>query len=114
MRRALRIIAFPLAVLAVFGLLYLIWLALDLPPEDTMVRIAKDYLDRHGMLIVFIAAYLEGLLLIGWYFPGTLVIILAPVLAGPATVRVAPITATAVCRSLASSVPDLRAGQSGW
>ena len=38
LRRALRIIAFPLAVLAVFGLLYAVWLALDLPPEETMRR----------------------------------------------------------------------------
>jgi membrane protein DedA with SNARE-associated domain len=114
MRRALKIIAFPLAVLAVFGLLYLIWLALDLPPEDTMVRIAKDYLDRHGVLIVFIAAYLEGLLLIGWYFPGTLVIILALVLAGPDPVRVAQVAATAGIGLFAAYVTNFYAGKYGW
>jgi membrane protein DedA with SNARE-associated domain len=114
MRRALKIIAFPLAVLAVFGLLYLIWLALDLPPEDTMVRIAKDYLDRHGILIVFIAAYLEGLLLIGWYFPGTLVIILALVLAGPDPVRVAQVAATAGIGLFAAYVTNFYAGKYGW
>src|SRR4051812_3708909 len=114
MRRALKIIAFPLAVLAVFGLLYLIWLALDLPPEDTMVRIAKDYLDRHGILIVFIAAYLEGLLLIGWYFPGTLVIILALVLAGPDPVRVAQVAATAGIGLFAAYVTNFYAGKFGW
>src|SRR3954468_14820136 len=114
MRRALKIIAFPLAVLAIFGLLYLIWLALDLPPEDTMVRIAKDYLDRHGVLIVFIAAYLEGLLLIGWYFPGTLVIILALVLAGPDPVRVAQVAATAGIGLFAAYVTNFYAGKYGW
>jgi membrane protein DedA with SNARE-associated domain len=114
MRRALKIIALPLAVLAVFGLLYLIWLALDLPPEDTMVRIAKDYLDRHGVLIVFIAAYLEGLLLIGWYFPGTLVIILALVLAGPDPVRVAQVAATAGIGLFAAYVTNFYAGKYGW
>jgi membrane protein DedA with SNARE-associated domain len=114
MRRALKIIALPLAVLAVFGLLYLIWLALDLPPEDTMVRIAKDYLDRHGILIVFIAAYLEGLLLIGWYFPGTLVIILALVLAGPDPVRVAQVAATAGIGLFAAYVTNFYAGKYGW
>src|SRR3954469_17801976 len=114
MRRALKIIAFPLAVLAVFGLLYLIWLALDLPPEDTMVRIAKGYLDRHGVLIVFIAAFLEGLLLIGWYFPGTLVIILALVLAGPDPVRVAQVAATAGIGLFAAYVTNFYAGKYGW
>src|SRR3954452_19711748 len=50
LRRALKITAFPLAVLAVFGLLYAIWLALDLPPEETLAQIAKTYLDRYGPL----------------------------------------------------------------
>src|SRR5690349_13495524 len=83
MRRALKIIAFPLAVLAVFGLLYAIWRLLDLPPEETLAQIAKGYLDRYGVIIVLVAAYLEGLLLIGWYFPGTLVIVLALIFAAP-------------------------------
>ena len=43
MRRALKIIAFPLAVLAVFGLLYAIWRLLDLPPEETLAQIASEY-----------------------------------------------------------------------
>ncbi len=81
LRRALTIVAFPLAVLAVFGLLYAIWRALDLPPEETMAQIARTYLDRYGVVIVFISAYLEGLLLIGWYFPGNLVIVLALIFA---------------------------------
>src|SRR5437763_13659400 len=95
LRRALKIIAFPLAVLAVFGLLYAIWLALDLPPEETMIAAAKFYLDRYGVMIVLISAYLEGLLLIGWYFPGTLVIILALVFAGPDPLRTAQVAAVA-------------------
>ena len=83
LRRAFRIIAFPLAVLAVFGLLYALWVALDLPPEETLAQVAKSYLDRYGSVIVLISAYLEGLLLIGWYFPGNLVIVLALIFAAP-------------------------------
>jgi hypothetical protein len=64
-RRALKIVAFPLAVLAIFALLYLVWLALDLPPEQTIIAIGKSYLDRYGLLIVLICAYLEALVLIG-------------------------------------------------
>ena len=60
LRRALKIIAFPLAVLAVFGLLYAVWLALDLPPEETLIAIAKSYLDRYGVVIVLVCAYLEA------------------------------------------------------
>lgn len=92
---ALKMIAFPLAVLAVFGLLYLVWLALDLPPEATIAAAAKDYLERYGIVIVLIAAYLEGMLVIGWYFPGTLVIVLALIFAAPHPARFVLVAAMA-------------------
>ena len=95
LRRAFRILAFPLAVLATFGLLYAVWLALDLPPEATMAQAAKDYLERYGLVIVLISAYLEGLLVIGWYFPGTLVIVLALIFAAPHPSRFALTAAVA-------------------
>ena len=57
MRRALKIIAFPLAVLVVFGLLYAVWLALDLPPEETIIASAKVYLDRYGLAIVLVCGW---------------------------------------------------------
>src|SRR2546423_12932733 len=114
LRRALKIIAFPLAVLAVFGLLYAIWLALDLPPEETMIAAAKFYLDRDGVVIVLVSAYLEGLLLIGWYFPGTLVIILALVFAGPDPARTAQVAAVAGTGLFSAYVTNFFAGKYGW
>ena len=114
LRRILKIIAFPLAVLAVFGLLYAIWLALDLPPEETMIAAAKFYLDRYGVVIVLISAYLEGLLLIGWYFPGTLVIILALVFAAPDPARTAQVAAVAGTGLFSAYVTNFFAGKYGW
>ena len=37
-------------------------------------------------MIVLVGAYLEGLLVIGWYFPGTLVIIVALIVAAAGAV----------------------------
>ena len=90
LRRALKIVAFPLAVLAVFGLLYAIWLALDLPPEATIIAIGKGYLDRYGLWIVLVCGFIEALVVIGWYFPGTLVIIFAMMPRRPARCRYVP------------------------
>jgi membrane protein DedA with SNARE-associated domain len=112
--RTLRIIAFPLAVLAVFLLLYVVWVALDLPPEETILDIARSYLDRYGVVIVLICAYLEGLLVIGWYFPGTLVIILALLVAGQDVPRVAQVAALAGAGLLAAYVTNFYAGKYGW
>jgi len=114
MRRALKIVAFPLAVLAVFGLLYVIWRALDLPPEETMAQIAKTYLDRYGVVIIFVSAYLEGLLLIGWYFPGNLVIVLALILAAGEPARFMLIAALAGSGLLCAHVTNFFAGKYGW
>ena len=33
-----------------------IWVALDLPPEETIIEIARGYLDRYGIVIVLICA----------------------------------------------------------
>ena len=38
LRRILKIIALPLAVLGVFALLYAVWVVLDLPPERPSSR----------------------------------------------------------------------------
>ena len=114
MGRITRIIAFPLAVLGVFALLYAIWFVLDLPPEETLIAIARDYLERYGIVIVLVSAYLEGLLLIGWYFPGTLVIIFALVLAGADAARVAQIALLAGLGLLCAYMTNFFAGKHGW
>ena len=112
--RALRVIAFPLAVLAVFLVLYAVWIALDLPPEETVIDIARGYLDRYGVVIVLVCAYLEGLLLIGWYFPGTLVIIFALIVAGPDVSRVALVAVLAGSGLFAAYVTNFLIGKHGW
>jgi membrane protein DedA with SNARE-associated domain len=114
MRRTLRIVAFPLAILATFLILYAIWVALDLPPEETLVEIARGYLDRYGVVIVLAAAYLEGLLLIGWYFPGTLVIIFALIVAGQDVARVAQVAALAGAGLVGAYLTNFVAGKYGW
>lgn len=114
LRRASRIVALPLALLATFGLLYAIWLALDLPPEETLAQIAKGYLDRYGVVIVLISAYLEGLLLIGWYWPGNLVIVLALIFAAPEPGRFMLVAATAGTGLLGAYVTNFFAGKYGW
>ena len=114
MRRALKIMAFPLAVLAVFGLLYAIWLALDLPPEETLIAIARSYLDRYGLAIVLVCAYLEALLVIGWYFPGTLVIIVALIVAAAEPVRYAETAAVGGLGLYLGQVTNFFAGKYGW
>lgn len=114
MRRTLKIIAFPLAVLSVFALIYALWVALDLPPEQTIIAISKDYLARYGLAIVLVCAYVEALLVIGWYFPGTLVIIFAMIVAVPEPLRYVETAGTAGFGLYCGQVTNFFAGKYGW
>jgi membrane protein DedA with SNARE-associated domain len=114
LRRILTIIALPLAVLGVFALLYAVWVVLDLPPEQTIIDIARPYLDRYGAALVLCCAFIEGLLLIGWYFPGTLIVIFAFVAAGPDAARLAQLAAAAGLGLFAAYLTNFFAGKYGW
>lgn len=114
LRRTLTIIAFPLAVLGIFAVMYAVWIALDLPPEETIIAVAKGYLDRYGVVIVLICAYLEALLLIGWYFPGTLVIIFGLVISAPEPLRYVEVAVVAGFGLYCGQVTNFHAGKYGW
>ena len=112
--RALKLIAVPLLFLIIFASLYLLWGALDLPPEEALMALAKDYFDRYGLITVLAGAFIEGLLLIGWYFPGAIVIFAALLLAGDDAWRATQVLSlTVIGLSLAYSV-NYVAGKYGW
>ena len=72
--KALKKVALPLLLIGVILTLYLIWRILDFPPESELMAIAEDYYNRYGLLTVFFSAIVEGLILVGMYYPGSLVI----------------------------------------
>jgi len=53
------------------------WKILDFPPEDEMKLIVSGWIATYGLLIVLIGSFLEALLFVGFYFPGSLVIFLS-------------------------------------
>ena len=78
----LKIVGLPIVFLGVFLSLWAIWKILDLPPQDELIEITRRYFDLYGYWIVFISAIIEGVLLAGWYYPGSLVIFLGVIFAG--------------------------------
>lgn len=72
----------PLFSLAAFGTFYVIWILLRLPPQDVIIATAREYFQNYGLITVFVSAVLEGVLMVGWYYPGSLVIVLAATFAG--------------------------------
>lgn len=72
----------PLLVLGILLIIYVAWRFFGLPPEERLIEIARFYFDKYGLAILVVSALVEGTVLIGWYYPGSLVIFLGVILAG--------------------------------
>jgi membrane protein DedA with SNARE-associated domain len=113
-RAAARLIAIPIIFLFVFASLYFVWELLDLPPEDVLIGIARNYFERHGLITVFIGAFVEGLLLIGWYFPGAIVILAALLLAGSDAWAAAQVLLATIAGLSTAYIVNFLLGKYGW
>ena len=113
-RNLAKLIALPIIFLFVFASLYFIWELLDLPPEDVLIGIARDFFKRYGLVTVFIGAFVEGLLLIGWYFPGAIVILAALLLAGDNAWAAAQVLAATIAGLTLAYTVNFFLGKYGW
>ena len=81
MKYYLKLLAIPLLFLGLFLSLFIIWDIADLPPTDELTGIVKIWFDDYGLPIIFLSSIVEGMLLVGNYFPGVFVIFLGVILA---------------------------------
>lgn len=75
-------IGLPLVFLGVFTSLFLLWRILNLPSDEELVEIIRGWFNQYGLWIVLVSAIIEGMLLVGWYYPGSMVIFLGVIFAG--------------------------------
>lgn len=68
------ILVFGTFVALFIGIKYL-WGIYSLPGPTDLVEASKIYFEQYGLVIFFFTALLESLLLIGNYFPGTLILL---------------------------------------
>ena len=52
------------------------WQIFDLPSNEELIVITKQWLESYGLWILFLGAFLESILLVGFYFPGSVLIFL--------------------------------------
>ncbi len=69
--------AFHFALAIVFTILMFVREPLGLPGVDTLSDIARGFFERYGLIALYIAAVIESLFMISFYFPGSLVVVLA-------------------------------------
>ncbi len=77
----LRFAAGPLILLGLFLSFLLIYRLFGLPLDDEWITIAERFFLKNLYLTVFLGAVVEGLLLINWYLPGSIIIVFGIVFA---------------------------------
>ncbi len=110
----IKLLIFPLAMFGVYLLILVLWKLLNLPTDQELMEISKNWFDRWGLIFVFVSAIIESALILGQYYPGGLVIFLGVVSAGkniPLTITVVAIVCLAFF--IGYSI-DYFVGKLGW
>ena len=104
----------PLSILGVFMLVYIAWRFFGLPPQEELIEIAKTYFDKYGLAILLVSSLIEGTVLVGWYYPGSLVIFLGVILAGKDIEAVVEAVATITVGLFFAYIVNFLLGKYGW
>lgn len=107
-------ISAPLIFLAVIGSLYVVWWALDLPSQGRLIELSRTYFEQYGLIVVFVSAILEGALLIGIYYPGSLVIFLGVMFAAGDISKIAAVIVVTTLGMLIAYTINFFLGRYGW
>lgn len=63
-------------IFLVIYIAFIIFFKIKFPDPQTFIEIVKNLYSTHGYILIFLGAFLEGLFLIGFYVPGSAVVIL--------------------------------------
>ncbi|MBI2451621.1 VTT domain-containing protein [Candidatus Pacearchaeota archaeon] len=113
-KEVLRLLAIPLVIAAVYFLVLFLWGSFDLPNAEETIQWISFYFDRHGLMVVFITALIEGFLVIGQYFPGGFIIFLGIIAAGKNVIRVIEITLIISVAFFIAYYGNYIVGKHGW
>lgn len=81
LKHYLKLLALPITLLLIVLALNLTWELFDLPSPIELKNIIEYWFNLYGFPIIFLSSLVEGMLLVGGYFPGTFVIFLGVILA---------------------------------
>lgn len=67
----------PFSLAGAFAVFILIYRSLGLPSPVEVINLARNLFHEFGFIVLIIAAFLEGIFMISFYFPGSFVILIA-------------------------------------
>jgi membrane protein DedA with SNARE-associated domain len=110
----LRIAGAPIVVLGILVNLYIAWNVFDLPSKEALISVARDYFATYGYYFAFVSAFIEGLLFINWYFPGSFIVFLSVIIAGEGELNIFLVLSVVVLGFFLASLVDYLVGKYGW
>src|SRR3989344_4441336 len=113
LRHYLRLLSVPLALLAVYISLFIVWEMFDLPATQELGRMVKGWFNAYGLPALFVSAIIEGALLVGSYFPGVFVIFIGITLADSIPEAIAVMTVATIGLYIAHCL-NYMLGKHGW
>ncbi len=114
LKNIIKILSAPLALLAAYLFVLLLWRILGLPKEDLLIETTKNWFNHYGLWVVFTSAVLEGTLILGQYYPGGLVIFLGVIAAGHDVPKIIQVVAVVSLAFLIGYSIDYLIGRYGW
>lgn len=79
-----------------------------------MIEIAREYFSRYGLVIIIVSSFIEGLLIVGLYFPGSIVFFFGLIVAGNNIGQVAEVACFAILGIWAAYIVNFYVGWFGW
>lgn len=104
----------PLLSVVAVAVLLIVWKVLDLPSNEELIPIARQYFEKYGLITIFISAIVEGMLFFGLYYPGSLVIFFGVLFAAGDVSMIVRVIIVATLGMMVAYVVNYCAGKYGW
>lgn len=114
LKNILKVLAIPLSLVIVYVSMIVVWKFFHLPSPAESTELIQKYFLVYGLWIVLIASFIEGVLLVGQYFPGGLVIFLGVISARGDLIRVVEVVATVSISFFFAYYINYIIGKYGW
>jgi membrane-associated protein len=107
-------VAVPLMAAGFYLALIYVYDLLGLPSSEEIINSVEKYYEQYGYWIVLLGVLAEGILLINWYLPGSVVIAFGVVFAKRADLSVTIMLLLVILGFMATSILNYALGRFGW
>jgi membrane-associated protein len=113
-KRILQGILLGLIALGLYSCLLFVYRFFGLPSSEEIISLTRGYYETYGYWVVFIGAFVEGLLLINWYFPGSVVVALGVILARSSELNIFVMLFLVIAGFFITALFNYALGRYGW